>query len=50
MCYRTVDRADCTVPTGQHELLWIIQIKNLFALKDLDHGVGVDDPSDAYKD
>ena len=44
---------NCTAPTRQHELdhtdiqiIQIMQITNIPALKDLDHRLGVDDLSD----
>ena len=45
----TVDTADATALTQrQHELLLqIMQIRNIPALKGLDHGVGIDDLSGA---
>ena len=38
---RVLDRADCMAPTRQHE-----QIRDLPAVKDLDHGVGIDHTDD----
>ena len=34
--------ADCTAPTRQHELDHVTQIRNISAVKDLAHPVGID--------